>query len=201
MKEDYLWDKTGNDPEIEKLETALLALRYRETAPPALPAKVVSFPVKAPHRVFRFALAAAACVAFGVISLGVWFQILKNNMDVNVNVAETNQPQSIAPAPDNNTAPETTAVRKPDEPIITKIENSKRSSERKFVKTRHVVPVNTRQKTAKLQNSNQINPVVTLTQEEKFAYNQLMLALSITGSKLKTVKDKIEGFDEKNVVR
>ena len=43
MKEDYLWDKTGSDPEIEKLENALKAFRYQETAPPELPAKNYSF--------------------------------------------------------------------------------------------------------------------------------------------------------------
>ena len=35
-----------------------------------------------------------------------------------------------------------------------------------------------------------------LTEEEKYAYGQLMLALSITGSKLKIVKDTINGVEE-----
>ena len=43
MNEDYLWDKTGEDPEIEKLENALQVFRYKETAPPALPAKALPF--------------------------------------------------------------------------------------------------------------------------------------------------------------
>jgi hypothetical protein len=40
-----------------------------------------------------------------------------------------------------------------------------------------------------------------LTKEEKYAYDQLMLALSITSSKLKMVKDKVAGVEEKNAVR
>jgi hypothetical protein len=43
--------------------------------------------------------------------------------------------------------------------------------------------------------------VETLTAEEKYAYDQLMLALSITGSKLKIVKDKIAGTEDQNAVR
>ena len=39
-------------------------------------------------------------------------------------------------------------------------------------------------------------PDDVLTNEEKFAYNQLMLALSITGSKLRLVTDKIENSEE-----
>jgi len=43
-------------------------------------------------------------------------------------------------------------------------------------------------------------PAETLTAEEKYAYDQLMLALSITGSTLRIVKDKIDGIEEKNAV-
>ena len=45
MKEDYLWDKTGRDPEIEKLENALLAFRCRPADAPsvAAEAEVISF--------------------------------------------------------------------------------------------------------------------------------------------------------------
>ena len=39
------------------------------------------------------------------------------------------------------------------------------------------------------------NEPVKLTNEEKFAYNQLMLALSITGSKLKLVQDTIDRIE------
>ncbi len=60
MKEDYLWNKTGNDPEIEKLENALKAFRYQETAPPALPAKIIPFETKTSRGFFRLAFAFTA---------------------------------------------------------------------------------------------------------------------------------------------
>ena len=40
MNNDYLWDKTGEDAEIESLENLLGGLRFQPTAPPALPAAV-----------------------------------------------------------------------------------------------------------------------------------------------------------------
>jgi hypothetical protein len=36
---------------------------------------------------------------------------------------------------------------------------------------------------------------VALTQEERYAYHQLMLALSISSSKLKVVQDAINGVE------
>ena len=39
MNEEYLWNKTGSDAEIEGLENALKAFSYKQTAPPELPAK------------------------------------------------------------------------------------------------------------------------------------------------------------------
>jgi hypothetical protein len=36
---------------------------------------------------------------------------------------------------------------------------------------------------------------VALTDEERYAYNRLMLALSITGSKLKLVRDTIDQIE------
>jgi hypothetical protein len=196
MEEDYLWDKTGSDPEIEKLENALQVFRYKETAPPEIPAKVVSFPVQHQRKSLRFALAAAACIAFGIISLGVWFQILKSNMETGNTVAEINQTQSEAILPDKPSAAETFPVQKPDDLPNVKTGNSTSSSERKIIKVRKSVPLVSRQKDVKVYASKQTKSTVFLTEEEKFAYNQLMLALSITGSKLKIVKDKIEGSDE-----
>lgn len=201
MKEDYLWDKTGSDAEIEKLENALQVFRYKETAPPEIPAKVVSFPVQRQRKNFRFALAAAACIAFGVISLGVWFQILKINMNPQVDVAETNKPQDEAVLPDKTFVAESFSTQTPDNPVVVKNEISAQSFERKIVKVRKSAPAVSRKKDIKIQTAKRTTPAVKLTDEEQFAYNQLMLALSITSSKLKIVKDKIEGLDEKTVVR
>jgi cytoskeletal protein RodZ len=99
MKEDYLWDKTGADPDIEKLENALEVFRYKQTAPPELPAKVLPFrkeEPQLPRRIFSFAVAAAACLVFGIIAIGIW-QVLKNNAEAPANLAESTEPEIAAP--------------------------------------------------------------------------------------------------------
>jgi hypothetical protein len=67
MKEDYLWNKTGSDAEIEKLENALKAFRFEAQEPPALPTKVTSSDEKRPFSFFKlgFAFAFAASVCCG----------------------------------------------------------------------------------------------------------------------------------------
>jgi hypothetical protein len=45
------------------------------------------------------------------------------------------------------------------------------------------------------------NQVIKVTPEEKHAYDQLMLALSITSRELRIVKDKIYNREEPNVRR
>jgi len=193
MKEDYLWDKTGEDSEIENLENALRVFRYKETAPPELPAKVLPFRNETPRQSLRFAMAMAACVMFGVIALGVWLQVLKNNMETGVDSAETIKPQN------ESRQTEIPFVPKPVEPFLVKIENSKQPLKRKIIALRgKFVPTGNDRKETK--NIKAVKPDVRLTKEEQYAYDQLMLALSITSSKLKLVKDKVEGIDEKNAV-
>ena len=172
MKEDYLWDKTGRDPEIEELENALAVFRYKETAPPELPAKVLPFVKKETPRSFmRYAFAVAACVAIVAISLGVWLQVSENTSDIKfVEAIATEETPESSDEPSD---------KKPGEKIV------------KVTKTAPVV----KHKTLARKPKNHKAP--KLTKEEKYAYDQLMLALSITSSKLKIVKDKIENSDDK----
>ncbi len=193
MKEEYLWDKTGQDLEIERLENALQVFRYQETAPPALPAKVLPFKEENPRRIFRLALF-AACAAFVIISLGVWFQFSPEKIEVAKDSTETVPPQIDKKFSDEN------SVKKPDDLTVEKIEFPKRFAEPKIIKTRKVIsPIVRRNKTI-ARNVEIKKPIIILTKEEKYAYSQLMLALSITSSKLKLVKDKVDGIEEKAAI-
>lgn len=194
MKEDYLWDKTGEDPEIERLENALQAFRYTESAPPALPAKIIPFE-KTPRKFFRLAFAFAACAAFVIVSLGVWLRVSSNKIQIAKNPAETTAPQNEKKISDNN------SVKKQDNLITEIVEIPKQSAEqRKIVKTRKVIPAIHRQNNLTAQNVPIKKPVIKLTKEENYAYSQLMLALSITSSKLNLVKDKVNGVEKQNAV-
>ncbi|HEX8397172.1 MAG TPA: hypothetical protein VF644_07085 [Pyrinomonadaceae bacterium] len=197
MKQDYLWDKTGADPEIESLENALAVFRYKEIAPPALPAKIIPFKKESPRRSFRFAYAIAACTAFVMIGLGVWFQFSTNETATQENFAQTIQPQILETIPDveavENPAP---IVNNAETSPKTKIESAKRISAPKPVKKNRIIPAVVRQPEKRAGNIVAKKSDVQLTKEEQYAYDQLMLALSITSSKLKLVKDKVEGFEE-----
>lgn len=197
MKEDYLWDKTGKDPDIEKLENALAVFRYKETAPPELPAKVLPFRKKEPQpqrKIFSFAFAAAAGLLFGIIALGVWIQVLKNNAEIPADLAKAAKTEIVLPTP------EPPIVDGIEVLPFDKAENPKQFAARKIVATRRNVPVKISRKEMKARNTKATKPSEKLTKEEQYAYDQLMLALSITSSKFKIVKDKVEGIEEKNAV-
>ena len=74
MKEDYLWDKSGENAEIQGLENALKAFRFEESAPPVLPQKVFVVEKEEPRRWFRFGFAFAAFAAALMVVSIVWFQ-------------------------------------------------------------------------------------------------------------------------------
>jgi hypothetical protein len=190
MNEDYLWDKTGEDPEIEKLENALAVFRYKETAPPELPAKVLPFKQKdAPRSFVRYAYAAAACVAFAAISLGVWLQLSNNKTgEAAAEITAIYTPQTSFETPTETFLP-----------LIEKSRAQKEIAKPNIVKIRKPVSPTIRQNRTLAQNARKAKPD-ELTTEEKYAYNQLMLALSITGSKLRLVTDRIEGTEKQNAV-
>jgi len=195
MKEDYLWDKTGAvDPEIERLENAMAVFRYQETQPPALPAKIIPFERKTPRGFFRLAFAFAACVAFVIVSLSVLFQFSGKKIEVAKVSTETIAPQAVEKVLDQ--AP----VKNTDDFIVERGKSLKQPAERKIIKVSKVVQPVARQNKLIAQNGEVKKPTVILTKEEKFAYDQLMLALSVTSSTFKKVKDKVEGVEEKNAV-
>jgi hypothetical protein len=222
MKEDYLWDKTGRDPEIEKLENALQVFRCRPAATPFADVKAEVIPfkpiVKSEFRRPRTRLsarssflpataAAAACLlALVTISALIWLrfsvQPANNGGD---DLAENSAPPpaaaaKVAIAPENSVAANDFKPASPEffddsKPIAFKNKTFKiRAPAAKKLAPNKSAAVAARN----LKNSRP--QTVRLTDEEKYAYSQLMLALSITGSSLKTVRDKIEGVEDKNVV-
>ena len=182
MENDYLWDKTGEDKEIEQLENALKSFRYQPTAPPVLPVKIFQ-PEEKPKfsffpKAFRFAFAGFACLLMTFISLGIWFQFSGNKIE---EIADLSTP-IVQPAeveiPDNSTPINPVAIdKKPFQPKHFTVQKP----------TNIVFRQNQRKVKA--------NKAVLLTAEEKYAYDQLMLALSITGSKLREVKNKVNSVE------
>lgn len=185
MKEEYLWDRSGSDPVIEKLEAALQSLAYKETPPPRIPAQAVAIRHRKWSWIFeyRFALA-AACIA--LIGFGTYWMRSPTQRIV-VDQADTIiEPVRPAIQSENTiTHPEANIASPPP-------------TRRKDVLTASVTPRQARPVPVRLvHTSTQRTAPIVVTKEEALAYNQLMLALSITSSKLKIVKDTVDGTEQK----
>lgn len=183
MKDDYLWDKTGDDPEIKKLEGVMAVFRYEQTPPPPFQAQIVTLVEKEPRLRWSFALAFAAA-AVVVTSLGVWFQ-----MSGDATAPAQNLARNIAPPP-KQTVPDGLPIQRPIEmPVAVAPRQAKLKSQPGDLSARRgarpAAKILAREKRT-----------VTLTAEERYAYDQLMLALSITGSKLKVVQDTIDRVED-----
>lgn len=203
MKEDYLWDKTGSDPAIEKLETALSVFRCEKNAPPAVPAKVLPFVKKdASRKGFPILRAIAACLAVTSISLGVWLFVSNAGREVAGGVQQEPliKPEAARPITPLSESQPTTKPKTDDEPVIKKtlyIEPKSSAKSALLIKSSAKNAGRNKFSNRKLKN---IEKVIRLTEEEKYAYEQLMLALSITSKKLKLVKEKIDGEENHAVV-
>lgn len=183
MNNEYLWSKSGNDPEIEKLETALAPLRYREALPPRPTSNEVAVGERQPRwRITWTAFAFAASVAAISIAWAVWplRPVGENGFSTVpdlVFVSGAESPMLNVPA--EPTAPDTHISVPPARRERRRISPTTASGVRR-IKAKDAAPNDS---------------VATLSDEEKYAYRQLMLALSITGSKLKIVKDTIDGTE------
>jgi hypothetical protein len=193
MKEDYLWDKSGEDAEIQGLENALKAFRFVETAPPELPQKVFTVEKEKPRRFFQLGFAFAAFAAVAVIFFAVWFQLADGTLPAIETVAEKTAPKN------EDKITEEKIIQAPDKSALVKVVETTAPRVVAAKNRRNIAPV-VRVNKAVQRNIKAKEPLETLTAEEKYAYDQLMLALSITGSKLKIVKDKIDGIEEQNAV-
>lgn len=214
MNEDYLWDKIGSDAEIERLENAVAAFGYKETAPPmlpTLPANVLPFKKEPARRLFPLVGAAiAACLAFVAVGLGVLLPAFVNETTIGESaktiesakpvIDENSKPNAYEPvindSPDAN-------VEKPEISFARRTGDSKPSAKSEIVKARKNIQQNVQptvyRKEAKADGVKFAKAEIRLTAEERQAYAQLRLALSITSSKLKLVKNKVEGVEEKTV--
>ena len=185
MNDEYLWEKRGESSEIERLEDLLAVYRYEETGPPPLPAlNIVSAEKKtSPWRIyFQFAFGAAAVA---VILFAVWFGFATRRPESNA-IVETGRPRIMESVPTSPTTPDTPldATSDTGRPVRV-VARVKRQMHR--LRTR-------RNETAAFVAANKpVQP--RLTKEEKYAYSQLLLALSIAGAKFQQAQDTIKQLE------
>lgn len=182
MKEDYLWNRTSSDPEIEALEKALAVFRFQANEPPAFPIKILTLQEGHSRKFFKLGFA-FACVSSTIIALLLFlFQsAFYRSTDHSAKVEE--QPSKSIGVPTVEFQKETA---------------NKFPAEKLFI--RAAQPAKTTAKPIRIvaRKPKNMTQSEKLTSEEKYAYSQLMLALSITSNELKIVKDKINGREERS---
>ncbi|MGI9036703.1 MAG: hypothetical protein ACR2GD_11780, partial [Pyrinomonadaceae bacterium] len=149
-----------------------------------------------------FGLAFAACIGLVLLGAGVWNLLSKSNREFENDSAKIAAPQNstLHIQPPVIESPTDSAVQKT--PVLSGkiIELTRQTPKQKITKAHeNSPPVNLKNETNARKNA-PLESNVKLTGEEKYAYNQLMLALSITSAKLKIVKDKIDNSETPNVV-
>jgi hypothetical protein len=192
MKEDYLWDKTGEaDPEIEHLERVLGQLRRQCTDHDLLPA-LENLPRRQQPRLFSKGLALAAGLAFAALALGAAMVLQrqwKMQNGSNTSVVMVN-PGSPEPA----TAPVYTPVNRATE--------TPKQDEETTTTTIGVPVINPRRVAtpARPRGLNRSREAYTNEREQiegMLAKEQLIRALQITSSKLDFVQKKVQGENRK----
>ena len=185
MNDEYLWQKTGEDPEVEKLEKVLSVFRYREAVAPAMVADREALEEKRPRWRLSLTLAFASSVAVTILAV-MWIQLGGEKSE------SLSTPDLVFVSGSENltlsvpAAVEPPAVKNRDLPP-----RPARSHGRNIKRTTASL-----ERRVKAKDSPVRDTVAALTDEEKYAYRQLMLALSISSSKLKIVQDTINGSEE-----
>ncbi len=187
MKDDYLWDKSGEaDPEIEHMERVLGSLRGKGGAKDLMPA-FDALTRKRPRRWSIRAMAVAAGVAFAVLALGTLMviqrrartQVARDSQVVMVNPVQPSPVvESAAPVEETQ---ETNQRAEESAPLTVKAPNQR--SERLNLEARRRL-IN-RRREASIEAREQA--------EGLMAKEQLIRALEITSSKLNVVQKKVRG--------
>jgi hypothetical protein len=184
MKEDYLWDKTGEpDPEIQELEQLLGTLRY-QPRPLDIPAGLApKLERKFPSRL----LAIAATIAIMLLGVGLWFGLQRDEpaklAEVESNPAmKSGSPEAVAVQPnaESNPTPVMPSTSSKDKAI------GHRVNPRSLVANRRTTPS---------------EPKLTPQEREEaeVAKEQLMLALRVASSKLSFAQKKVREINSENL--
>jgi hypothetical protein len=167
MKEDYLWDKSGEpDPDIQQLEEILGTLRY-QPKPLEFPQDL---PMPRPRRNHFPLLAIAASVMLALLAAGIWLRVRTQSEPQPVQA-------NVAPA-DNDKTP-VVAKQNDEEPKEQRIEQVRKGG----------LPPLTRH--SKHRSSSTVLAKREREREEALAAKeQVMLALRLTSEKLSLVHKK-----------
>lgn len=180
MKDDYLWDKTGEaDPQIEHLERVLGQLRSKRDARDLMPA-FDNLQRTRPRAFYSKTLLIAASIAFAILALGAFAAVVretKRQSETAVVMLNPAPPaQAVAPAKDTSVRDDESDRPAPVEVSNTRMKRSAPEARRRGA-ARNVLASESERERA----------------EGLMAKEQLIKALEITSSKLNVVQKKVQG--------
>ncbi len=188
---DYLWDRSGEEADIEALEESLKQFRCGklDDSRPPLPEASTRRPLTA---IFRFAMIPASAV-LAVASIWLFYA-----PQTDVTLKRETSRETVQRQPADVFKPVSTQ-KTADNPLA-----GTSRAERKIVRKRNPLKIFKRKRPVRRQVGTTTRAVrekgvPAITEEEEQAYNVLMKALLITSSKLKLVKEKVDGPDVETV--
>ena len=190
MNSEYLFEKKGSDPDIERMEDLLSAYRIEPVAPALARAELKEVATPSAGR-FRFVFAYAG--AFAVFAVLITAAVLTIGKFRNQNVEVT----AVSPAVVISDPRPSDVVTSTPPAVVSAQANP--ADKREPLPPRTVKPATIRavQFAKYVRPRSAVKP--KLTAEEQYAYDQVRVALWLAGSKLKVVQDTINRTDESKI--
>jgi len=186
MKSEYLFSKEGSDDEIERMEALLSVYRIEPVAPALQRAAVAEEHSTRPG--FRFLFAYIGVIGSLAVVAIIFISVLTWQNGKSVDVTAISPAVVISPV----TAGDDSVSEYPsDGPIAVPAQTTPRSDRRAAIRTSYT---RSSRSFSKLQRH--VHNVPKLTAEERYAYEQVKVALFLAGSKLKVVQDTIDRTDD-----
>jgi hypothetical protein len=180
MKDNYLWDRTGEpDSEVQQLEELLGSLRY-QPRPLEIPATM-----NVTRRRAFIPLAIAAAIALLMIGTGLWIRFASPKPERMEQVNSGSQP-SAAPGQGEQPAREFVAISS-----APKIQAPNLPKQRKV--NQALVAVKPRRP--------MLSAAPALTEEELAQKEQVLVALRLVSAKLNLAQRKAQGLAQVNSIR
>lgn len=185
MKENYLWDRSGEpDPELQRLEEILGTLRY-QPRPLRIPADIQI----GRRSSFSPALAIAAAVALFTVLLGLWFYFNRTGRPVIAPPLQASGNSQTEQKPIETARPVAPGKGTSANASLKVPRNNRKPAARNLVATRRTPFIR--------RDASQPE----LTPEELAEKEQVLIALRLVSAKLNLAQRKTQGAPQPNTIR